>query len=1063
MTLTHSGIVIRAYGRPITQGSKIRTRFGLVDDNTKTLKPWRQTVKLAAIDAARYHDKITGPVFVRVTFSLDRPASHYRTGANAHLLRDKAPAYPIARGSGDVDKFQRAAFDALTDAGVWGDDVQVVDVRARKVWAGEHDHALDRPGVRIDVIPLDTAGRQSMDRAASHNSTTLHGHFADQPWADRALCAQTDPEAFFPEKGGSTREAKQVCNGNPDKDIPPYPVRAECLDWALTTEQRFGIFGGTSERERRKLAKEQPAALDQDPPVLAATGTDAPAPRSYGTYISGTTHRPLPTTPEPAVQAAAAPPRAHRPRLVQAHRPRAHHQAGRRGEGAGSRCRWCRTARPATSSTTSARACRAAPRAVPRTRDDDRTPCRPPNRPRRVSRASPRPGVAHPGRHRPAASRQGSAVAGPSTHREKNPEAAQETRPAAASAPGHRARRLIDQLAQLRATTTTELARIENALEHIRQQLLPDPSTRRPERHVLSGKGRGADRVLDDHDVATRYRAGQTPAASPPDYGVGTTAMLHRPRPRRRTTPQARERLPHGRRRPDQGPPTPRARPLLPPGRGELGVGVKSPPLRPRPRRHPPPRRPHDHSGGRNRASQADGPELVDPRRAGSTSTSKLSTETRSADRIDIGQEVRKTDLPRHNIALRPRQSGHNSAGSRRPQRTRIAAPASTQLADLKQCRALDQGLAGDPPRRRPRPARTPVDAPPHQDDQTGAPRMTDNTAKILAKGCKSTGDHRGPRPPPLRQPRHEAHGHRRTPALRPPHEEGRQAGRRPRDPRHRTRHRRRTHRRADRRARPHHPGRPVPQPQAQRGRRRQRAALRGRARANGEGRPRPGPGPVRRPRGPRRRGRRRRPGRRGARTRTRTTRATRRTTRTPTSTPPSHAAATRAAANPPAPPSTRPTTNRCSRESRSPSASPGPGPSSTSGKDVENRTRNIAGAYRGPGRNPRRPTRPRRTKLATAPGRPPERVPTWLALRRSSASSTSSTCTRRWATGPATTSGSPAHSPWPSAPRRPRRTAHLESSNPRPRLQPIPYRGAPRPLDTTPRSSSSSEPAMTG
>ena len=44
-------------------------------------------------------------------------------------------------------------------------------------------------------------------------------------WQERALCAQTDPEAFFPEKGGSTREAKRVC-GSCD-------VRVECLEYAL--------------------------------------------------------------------------------------------------------------------------------------------------------------------------------------------------------------------------------------------------------------------------------------------------------------------------------------------------------------------------------------------------------------------------------------------------------------------------------------------------------------------------------------------------------------------------------------------------------------------------------------------------------------------------------------------------------------------------------------------------------------------------------------------------------------------------------------------------------------
>ena len=66
-------------------------------------------------------------------------------------------------------------------------------------------------------------------------------------WQERALCAQTDPEAFFPEKGGSTREAKKVCVG--------CDVRGECLEYALAHDERFGIWGGLSERERRKLKK----------------------------------------------------------------------------------------------------------------------------------------------------------------------------------------------------------------------------------------------------------------------------------------------------------------------------------------------------------------------------------------------------------------------------------------------------------------------------------------------------------------------------------------------------------------------------------------------------------------------------------------------------------------------------------------------------------------------------------------------------------------------------------------------------------------------------------------
>ena len=67
-------------------------------------------------------------------------------------------------------------------------------------------------------------------------------------WQADALCAQTDPEAFFPEKGGSTRDAKRICEG--------CEVRSECLEYALANDERFGIWGGLSERERRKLRRE---------------------------------------------------------------------------------------------------------------------------------------------------------------------------------------------------------------------------------------------------------------------------------------------------------------------------------------------------------------------------------------------------------------------------------------------------------------------------------------------------------------------------------------------------------------------------------------------------------------------------------------------------------------------------------------------------------------------------------------------------------------------------------------------------------------------------------------
>lgn len=69
--------------------------------------------------------------------------------------------------------------------------------------------------------------------------------FVAQPWADRAVCAQADPEAWFPAKGRANRYAKAVC--------AHCPVRQRCLDWAMATDQRFGVWGGLSTRERDRM------------------------------------------------------------------------------------------------------------------------------------------------------------------------------------------------------------------------------------------------------------------------------------------------------------------------------------------------------------------------------------------------------------------------------------------------------------------------------------------------------------------------------------------------------------------------------------------------------------------------------------------------------------------------------------------------------------------------------------------------------------------------------------------------------------------------------------------
>ena len=66
-------------------------------------------------------------------------------------------------------------------------------------------------------------------------------------WQNYANCLGVDPDLFFPERGASTREAKEVCRG--------CVVQDECLEFALSNGEKFGIWGGKSERERRRVRR----------------------------------------------------------------------------------------------------------------------------------------------------------------------------------------------------------------------------------------------------------------------------------------------------------------------------------------------------------------------------------------------------------------------------------------------------------------------------------------------------------------------------------------------------------------------------------------------------------------------------------------------------------------------------------------------------------------------------------------------------------------------------------------------------------------------------------------
>jgi WhiB family redox-sensing transcriptional regulator len=91
-----------------------------------------------------------------------------------------------------------------------------------------------------------------VEEADMRISTAPETEVEVRSWQDFANCLGVDPDLFFPERGASTREAKEVCRG--------CVVREECLEYALANGEKFGIWGGMSERERRRIRRQRALA-----------------------------------------------------------------------------------------------------------------------------------------------------------------------------------------------------------------------------------------------------------------------------------------------------------------------------------------------------------------------------------------------------------------------------------------------------------------------------------------------------------------------------------------------------------------------------------------------------------------------------------------------------------------------------------------------------------------------------------------------------------------------------------------------------------------------------------
>ena len=113
-------------------------------ESSAKVKPWRQDVAAAAIEAAAEAGWVTpaGPLEVEITFYLPRPRYHYRTGKHAGEIKDTAP--DLVDKKPDLDKLIRATLDALTTAGVIHDDAQIARLTATKIY-------LERTGASIYV------------------------------------------------------------------------------------------------------------------------------------------------------------------------------------------------------------------------------------------------------------------------------------------------------------------------------------------------------------------------------------------------------------------------------------------------------------------------------------------------------------------------------------------------------------------------------------------------------------------------------------------------------------------------------------------------------------------------------------------------------------------------------------------------------------------------------------------------------------------------------------------------------------------------------------------------
>jgi Holliday junction resolvase RusA-like endonuclease len=130
---------IIVYGIPGAQGSKRHVGGGRMIESSSKVKPWRDSVAWAALEARGDREMIKGPLHCRMIFTLPKP--------NAAPKRKQI--WPMRKP--DIDKLIRSTCDALTTAGAWEDDARVIDLVAGKRFPTEGQGSLASPGCLIQI------------------------------------------------------------------------------------------------------------------------------------------------------------------------------------------------------------------------------------------------------------------------------------------------------------------------------------------------------------------------------------------------------------------------------------------------------------------------------------------------------------------------------------------------------------------------------------------------------------------------------------------------------------------------------------------------------------------------------------------------------------------------------------------------------------------------------------------------------------------------------------------------------------------------------------------------